>query len=92
MIAWPLYAEQRLNRVVMVEEMKVALALKENEDGFVKASELEKRVREIMDTDRGRGKEVKERVLGARNDAIAALSDGGSSRFDLNKLVELWRQ
>jgi hypothetical protein len=45
-----------------------------------------------MDTDRGRGKEVKERVLGARNDAIAALSDGGSSRFDLNKLVELWRQ
>ncbi|CAJ2669808.1 unnamed protein product [Trifolium pratense] len=92
MIAWPLYAEQRLNRVVMVEEMKVALALKENEDGFVKASELEKRVREIMDTDRGRGKKVKERVLGAKNDAISALSDGGSSRFDLNKLVELWRQ
>ncbi|XP_045793818.1 UDP-glycosyltransferase 13-like [Trifolium pratense] len=92
MIAWPLYAEQRLNRVVMVEEMKVALALKQNEDGFVKASELEKRVREIMDTDRGRGKKVKERVLGAKNDAISALSDGGSSRFDLNKLVELWRQ
>jgi hypothetical protein len=66
--------------------------LKENEDGFVKASELEKRVREIMDMDRGRGKKVKERVLGARNDAIAAHSDGGSSRFDLNKLVELWRQ
>lgn len=38
MVTWPLYAEQRLNRVVMVEEMKVALALKENEDGFVQAS------------------------------------------------------
>ncbi|TKY45295.1 Anthocyanidin 5,3-O-glucosyltransferase [Spatholobus suberectus] len=92
MVAWPLYAEQRLNRVVMVEEMKVALALKENEDGFVGASELEERVRELMDSERGRGREVRERVLGARNDAVAALSDGGSSRVELNELAGLWMQ
>lgn len=92
MVSWPLYAEQRLNRVVMVEEMKVALALKENEDGFVRASELEERVRELMDSERGRGKEVRERVLSARYDAVAALSDGGSSRVELNDLVELWMQ
>lgn len=41
--------------------MKVALALKDNEDGFVKASELVERVGEIMDKERGRGKEVRER-------------------------------
>ena len=34
MVAWPLYAEQRLNRVFLVEEIKVALGLKEMEDGL----------------------------------------------------------
>ncbi|KAK7315159.1 hypothetical protein VNO77_33692 [Canavalia gladiata] len=92
MVAWPLYAEQRLNKVVMVEEMKVALALNQNEDGFVGATELENRVREVMDSERGRGKDVRERVLRARNDAVAALSEGGSSRVALNGLVELWMQ
>ncbi|RHN51557.1 putative isoflavone 7-O-glucosyltransferase [Medicago truncatula] len=91
MVTWPLYAEQRLNRVVVVEEMKVALALKENEDGFVHASEFVERVGENMDKERGRGKEVRERVMGARNEVIATLSDGGSSRLDLKKLVDLWR-
>ncbi|XP_027358968.1 UDP-glycosyltransferase 13-like [Abrus precatorius] len=92
MVAWPLYAEQRLNKVVMVEEMKVALPLKENEDGFVRAAELEGRVRELMDSEKGRGKEIRERVLGARNDAVAALGHSGSSRVALDELVELWTQ
>lgn len=35
MVAWPLYAEQKMNRVFLVEEMKVALALKMSADGFV---------------------------------------------------------
>ncbi|XP_027187092.2 LOW QUALITY PROTEIN: UDP-glycosyltransferase 13-like [Cicer arietinum] len=90
MVAWPLYAEQMLNRVVMVEEMNVALTLKENEDGVVKASELEEIVREIMDLERG--KKVRESVLSFRNDAFVALGDGGSSRIHLNELIELWRQ
>ena len=34
MVAWPLYAVQRLNRVFLVEEIKVALGLKEMEDGL----------------------------------------------------------
>lgn len=59
---------------------------------FRQASELVERVGEIMDKERGRGKEVRERVLGSRNEVIATLSDGGSSRLDLNKLVDLWRQ
>uniref|UniRef100_A0A2N9ED62 Glycosyltransferase n=1 Tax=Fagus sylvatica TaxID=28930 RepID=A0A2N9ED62_FAGSY len=44
MIGWPLYAEQRLNKVVLVEETKVGLGLNELENGFVSAAELEKRV------------------------------------------------
>lgn len=50
MLAWPLIAEQRLNRVVMVEEMKLAMVFDELKDGFVSSTELEKRVRELMDS------------------------------------------
>ena len=54
MIGWPLYAEQRLNKVVLVEETKVGLGLNELENGFVSAAELEKRVRELMDSEVGK--------------------------------------
>ncbi|KAF7147085.1 hypothetical protein RHSIM_Rhsim03G0193300 [Rhododendron simsii] len=39
MVAWPLYAEQRLNRVLLVKEMKLALWMNESESGFVTAEE-----------------------------------------------------
>ncbi|XP_059443673.1 anthocyanidin 5,3-O-glucosyltransferase-like [Corylus avellana] len=93
MIAWPLYAEQKMNMVFMVKEMKVAVALtatNESEDGFVSAGELEKRVRELMESDRG--KEVRERVLGIRNGAVATMKEGGSSLVALAKLAHLWKQ
>ncbi|KAM4076260.1 hypothetical protein ACJW30_12G049300 [Castanea mollissima] len=90
MVAWPLYAEQRLNRVFLVEEMKVALGLKEMEDGLVSAEELEKRVRELFESEVGR--EVRERVLGFREEAMVAQKEGGSSHIALTKLAQLWKQ
>jgi UDP:flavonoid glycosyltransferase YjiC (YdhE family) len=51
MVAWPLYAEQRLNRVVLVEEIRIALRMNESENGFVNAAEVEKRVRELMESE-----------------------------------------
>ncbi|KAL8493138.1 hypothetical protein ACS0TY_024376 [Phlomoides rotata] len=36
-----IYVEQRMNRVFMVEEMKVVLPLDEAVDGFVTAAELD---------------------------------------------------
>ena len=44
MVSWPLYAEQRFNRVVLVEEIKIALPMKESKNGFVSANEVENRV------------------------------------------------
>ncbi|XP_050251864.1 anthocyanidin 5,3-O-glucosyltransferase-like isoform X3 [Quercus robur] len=90
MIGWPLYAEQRLNRVVLVEEIKLALGLNESEDGLVSAAELEKRVKELMDSEVGT--EVRERVSGLRDEAVTAVKEGGSSHVALAKLDELWRQ
>ncbi|KAL7108332.1 hypothetical protein ACP275_06G105700 [Erythranthe tilingii] len=86
MIGWPLYAEQRVNRVFMVEEMRVALPLEEAEDGFVTAAELEKRVRELMDSKTGT--EVRRRVTEMKHSAAAAVAKGGSTVVAMEKFME----
>ena len=92
MIAWPLYAEQRLNRVLLVEEMKVGLELKELEDGLVSGEELEKRVRELMESESEVRRAVRERASDFRDGVVAAVKEGGSSHVALAKLIESWRQ
>ncbi|XP_010261400.1 PREDICTED: UDP-glycosyltransferase 88B1-like [Nelumbo nucifera] len=89
MVAWPLYAEQRLNRVLLVEEMKLALWMHESEDGFVSAAEVEKQVRGLMESEEG--KAIRKRTLAMRDGSSAAMSEGGSSLIDLAKLVDIWR-
>ena len=88
MVAWPLYAEQRFNRVVLVEELKIALPMNELNDGFVRAHEVEKRVSELMNSKNGDS--IRSRMLKIKNEAKAALSKGGSSQVALTKLTELW--
>ncbi|KAJ8629447.1 hypothetical protein MRB53_022770 [Persea americana] len=88
MVAWPLYAEQKLNRVVMVEEMSLALAIKEEEDGRVGADEVERMVRAVMESDEGEA--LRKRTVEMREKAMAATSEGGSSRLALAELAELW--
>nr|UXB92758.1 glycosyltransferase [Helleborus thibetanus] len=88
MVAWPLYAEQRLNKVVMVEEMKIALKLEESEEGFVCANELEKRVRQLMDSDEG--KIIREQTAKMSKEANAAMGVGGSSLNALSALATSW--
>ncbi|KAG8646206.1 UDP-glycosyltransferase 88A1 [Manihot esculenta] len=89
MVAWPLYAEQKFNRLMLVEEMKIALPMKEDEKGFVTGLEVEKGVNELMQSDSG--KSVRERTIAMKNAAKAALSEGGSSRVAMSRLVESWK-
>lgn len=90
MLAWPLYAEQRLNRNYIVEESRVALAVKESDDGFVSADELDERMTELMSTEKGEA--VRKRVLVMKGEAAAALSEGGSSCSALAELIQSIRQ
>nr|WHL35503.1 flavonoid 7-O-glucuronosyltransferase [Scutellaria baicalensis] len=85
MIGWPVDAEQRMNRTVMVEEMQVALPLEEAADGLVTAAELEERVRELMGSKRGR--EMRRRVGEMKSSARAAMAENGSSVIDLHKFL-----
>jgi hypothetical protein len=89
MIAWPMYAEQRLNRLIMVEEMKVALKLYET-NGFVSGAELGERVKELMESNHG--VEIRERILKMKISAKEARGGGGSSLVDLKRLGDSWRE
>ncbi|XP_018724785.2 anthocyanidin 5,3-O-glucosyltransferase [Eucalyptus grandis] len=92
LVAWPLYAEQKVNRAFLVEDAALALPLSmSNEDGFVSADELAKRVAELM-VGSGEGKVVRERVLAARDGVVEALSDGGSSQISLAAVAALWKR
>jgi hydroquinone glucosyltransferase len=90
MVTWPLYAEQRLNKFILVDEMKVALELNESKDGFVSGTEVEDRVKELMDSDKG--KEIRQRIFNMKISAKEAREEGGSSYIALNKLVEFLKQ
>ncbi|KAL8095829.1 hypothetical protein AgCh_036986 [Apium graveolens] len=87
MIGWPLYAEQRMNRVFLVEELKIGLGLDKSDGGsFVRGAEIEKRVRELMESDNG--ERMRHRVLELRDAAKVAMTDeDGSSRVALTKLI-----
>ncbi|EOY17320.1 UDP-glucosyl transferase 88A1 [Theobroma cacao] len=91
MIAWPLYAEQHLNRNILVQDMKMAIPVEQRqEDGFVSGTELEKRVMELMDSDIGM--ELRERSWEMREKALAARGPSGSSTKAITKLLDLWKQ
>lgn len=89
MVAWPLYAEQKINRVFLVEEMKLAIGMKETdgESGFVTADVISETVKELMLTE----SLLRERVQAKKEEARQAMSDGGSSVLALSKLVESWK-
>ncbi|CAK7344827.1 unnamed protein product [Dovyalis caffra] len=85
MVAWPLYAEQHLNRNLLVEDMKMAIPVeKRDEDGFVSDSELEKRVRELMESNKGR--EMRERSWKIRGGLLMR----GESLVLLSKPLLSW--
>ncbi|KAF8650103.1 hypothetical protein HU200_064077 [Digitaria exilis] len=67
MLCWPLYAEQ----------MGIGAELEGYKAPFIKAEEVEAKVRLLMESDEGR--ELKARVVGYEKQACAAMEDGDSS-------------
>ena len=53
-ICWPLFAEQRMNRLLLVNELKAGIAAKMRRDGFVGREEVERAVRQLMEGEQGR--------------------------------------
>ncbi|GJN17750.1 hypothetical protein PR202_gb04846 [Eleusine coracana subsp. coracana] len=77
MICWPLYAEQRMNKVHMVEEMRIGVVVQGYEDELVRAEEVEAKVRLVMESDEG--SKLRERLVMAKEIGEEALKESGSS-------------
>ena len=89
MLAWPMYAEQRTNKVFLVEELRLAVALEGHDKEAVGEEEVAAKVRWLMESDGGR--ELRERTRAAMRQA-EALSDGGESRTALLELLSQWKK
>ncbi|XP_039156117.1 UDP-glycosyltransferase 88B1 [Eucalyptus grandis] len=88
-IVWPLFAEQKLIRAYLAWDLKLVLSVAESEGGFVTRDEFAGRVTKLMCSEKGR--EVRERMAEMRNAAREALSEGGSSRVAMAKLVDSFK-
>ncbi|KAF7011082.1 hypothetical protein CFC21_087981 [Triticum aestivum] len=89
MLAWPLYAEQHTNKVFLVEEMRLAVAIGGYDKEMVEAQEVAAKVRWLIESDGGR--ELRQRTLAAMRQAKEALDDGGESRTALLNLAREWK-
>ncbi|XP_054779535.1 hydroquinone glucosyltransferase-like [Prosopis cineraria] len=91
MIVWPLFAEQRMNAVMLTEELKIAARPKENENnnGIVEKEEVSRIVKSVMEGDEG--KEINRRIQVFKNDAVKALGKDGSFTRTLTSLALQWK-
>lgn len=85
MVAWPLYAEQRMNAVLLVSGAKVALKVKAGEDGVVRKEEVAKVVKNLMEAEEG--KEARQNMQEMKKEAFRAVEKGGSSYMALEEVV-----
>ncbi|GLJ47400.1 hypothetical protein SUGI_1000380 [Cryptomeria japonica] len=77
MIAWPLFAEQGINKVILVKQNQVAIGLKMDNKGFVRREEVERAVRELMEGEEGR--KVREKMKELKDKAKIAMMEGGGT-------------
>ena len=88
MIAWPLYAEQRMNATLPNEEFGVAVRSKVlPTKEVVGREEIETMVRKIMENNQ-EGNVIRASVKQLKCDAEKALSEGGSSNNQLSQVAE----
>ncbi|KAM4129671.1 hypothetical protein ACJW30_01G041600 [Castanea mollissima] len=89
MIAWPLYAEQRMNATMLVEEVGVAVKpVGIPGKGVVDREEIERVVRLVLEGEEGNGMRRKAREL--KVSAVKALELGGSSLESLSSVIKKW--
>ncbi|XP_031476434.2 anthocyanidin 3-O-glucosyltransferase 2-like [Nymphaea colorata] len=93
LIAWPLYAEQRMNAVEIVRDIGVGLGLEKeggdgSDGGLVRGEELERAVRTLLESEKGR--KVREKMKEMKELGRRAVEDGGSSETSLADVIHEW--
>ncbi|XVE87262.1 hypothetical protein DITRI_Ditri18aG0102600 [Diplodiscus trichospermus] len=91
MIAWPLYADQKMNAAMLTEDWGIAVQPKVSPtEGIIGRVEVEKMVRKIMVDKEGHA--MRNRVKELNNSPQKALSKGGSSYNFLSQVAKVCLQ
>ncbi|KAF7820034.1 hydroquinone glucosyltransferase-like [Senna tora] len=90
LIAWPLFAEQKMNTVMLTNGLEVALRPKVNKNGIVERGEISKVVKSLMEGEEG--KEVGKRMRNLKEAAANAVKNDGSSTKALSEVAMKWQQ
>nr|QHW04706.1 UDP-glycosyltransferase [Glycyrrhiza glabra] len=89
LITWPLFAEQRMNAVLLSEGLKVGLRPRVNENGLVERVEVAEVIKCLMEGEEG-GR-LRKRMKELKEAATNALKENGSSIKTLSQLTLKWR-
>lgn len=85
MICWPHVAEQRLNRRLLVDQLKIGMEFRHSEDGGVEKEEIENTVRSMMQGQEG--KDMRKTATKWRDTARKAVEAGGSSQGNFEAVI-----
>ncbi|XP_073038852.1 hydroquinone glucosyltransferase-like [Primulina eburnea] len=89
LIAWPLYAEQRMNAVLLNEDIKVALRPEVGENELVGRFDIKNVVKNLVEGEEGKG--IRTRMRDLKDAAARVLSQDGSSTRSLAQVVNKWK-
>ncbi|XP_010457132.1 PREDICTED: UDP-glycosyltransferase 72B2 [Camelina sativa] len=89
LIAWPLFAEQKMNALLLAEGVGAALRVLAGEDGIVRREEVVRVVKELMEGEEGKaiGNKMKELKEGL----VRVLGDDGFSTKSFSELLLKWK-
>ncbi|KAK3194650.1 hypothetical protein Dsin_025960 [Dipteronia sinensis] len=90
LIAWPLYAEQKMNATMLTEDIELALRPKQSENGLFGRVEIARIVKGLMEGEEG--KRVRNCMKDLKNAAAKVLSDDGSSTKSLAEVAQKLKQ
>ncbi|OMP02956.1 UDP-glucuronosyl/UDP-glucosyltransferase [Corchorus olitorius] len=90
LIAWPLYAEQKMNATLLKDDSNVAFRVNVNENGLVGREDIAKYAKQLIEGDEG--KLLRTRMRELKNAAKMALSPHGSSTNHLAKVAGIWKK
>ncbi|XP_071918414.1 hydroquinone glucosyltransferase-like [Coffea arabica] len=86
LIAWPLYAEQKMNAVVLTEDLKAALKVKADKIGLVGREQIAKLAKDLIQGDEG--KDVRDKMKQLKDAAARAFELDGSSSISLAQVAQ----
>ncbi|XP_073156931.1 hydroquinone glucosyltransferase-like [Henckelia pumila] len=89
LIAWPLYAEQRMNAVLLHEDVKVALRPKVGENGLVGRVDIGNVIKNLVEGEEGKG--IRNRTRDLKDAAARVLGEDGTSTRSLAQVINKWK-